>query len=111
DVARDDALRQAFHDRSLANTGFANQHRVVLGAARQYLHHAADFLVAADHRVELAATRQLRQVLGIALQRLVFRFRILVGHALVAAYRGERLEDGIVRAAIAREQIVRPVAL
>ena len=53
--AVDDALGQALDDRGLADAGLADQHRVVLGAALQHLDRAADFLVAADHRVELAA--------------------------------------------------------
>ena len=50
----DDALREAFDDRGLAHARLADQHRVVLGAALQDLDHAADLVVAADHRVELA---------------------------------------------------------
>ena len=56
-VAVDDAQRQAFDDRRLADAGLADQHRVVLGAPRQDLDGAADFLVAADHRIELAVAR------------------------------------------------------
>ena len=59
-VAIDDAQRQALGDRGLADAGLADQHRVVLGAARQHLDGAADFLVAADDRVELAVARRLR---------------------------------------------------
>ena len=58
--AVDDALRQAFDDRGLAHAGFADQHRVVLGAALQDLDRAADFVVAADHRVELALRARAR---------------------------------------------------
>ncbi len=36
-VAADDALRQAFDDGRLADAGLADEHRVVLGAARQHL--------------------------------------------------------------------------
>ncbi len=53
-LAGDDALRQAFDDGGLADAGLADQHRVVLGAALQHLDGAADLVVAADHRVELA---------------------------------------------------------
>ena len=53
-VAVDDAQRQALRDRRLADAGLADQHRIVLGAARQHLDGAADFFVAADDRVELA---------------------------------------------------------
>ncbi len=58
--ALDDALGQAFDDGGLAHAGFADQHRVVLGATLQYLDGAADFLVTADHRIELAAFGALR---------------------------------------------------
>ena len=60
DVAGHDALGQALHDGGLAHAGLADEHGVVLGAARQHLDHAPDLLVAADHRVELARPRQIR---------------------------------------------------
>jgi hypothetical protein len=53
-LAVDDALRQALDDGGLAHAGLADQHRVVLAAALQHLDGAADLVVAADHRVELA---------------------------------------------------------
>ena len=58
-VAADDPLGQAFDDGRLADTGLADQHGVVLGAARQHLDDAADLLVAADHRIELALRGEL----------------------------------------------------
>ncbi len=70
-VAVDDAQRQTFDDRGLADAGFADQHGVVLGAARQHLDRAADLLVPADHGIELAGARRLRQVAGIFFQRVV----------------------------------------
>ena len=63
-VAVDDAQRQALDDRGLADAGLADQHRIVLGAARQHLDGAADFLVAADHRIELAVAGGLRSGRG-----------------------------------------------
>ena len=57
-----DALRQAFDDRCLADAGFADQHRIVLGAAAQNLDHAVDFAFAADQRIQLAVHRSLGQV-------------------------------------------------
>ncbi len=74
-VALGDAQRQAFDDRGFADAGLADQHRIVLGAARQHLHGAADFLVAADHRVELAFARRLGQVARVFLQRVIALFR------------------------------------
>ena len=70
-VAVDDAQRQAFDDRRLADAGFADQHGIVLRPARQHLHGAADLLVAADHRIELAGARRLGEVAGVFLQRVI----------------------------------------
>ena len=49
---------------------------IVLGAALQHLDHAADLLVAADHRVELAVARALGEVDGVFLQRLALAFGV-----------------------------------
>ena len=70
-VAVDDAQRQALDDGGLADAGLADQHRIVLGAAGQHLDGAADFLVAADHRIELAVAGGLGQVAGVFLQRVI----------------------------------------
>ena len=70
-VALDDAMRQALDDGGLADARLADQHRIVLGAARQHLDGAPDLLVAADHRIELALGRGLGEVAGVALQRVV----------------------------------------
>jgi hypothetical protein len=76
-LAVDDALGQALDDGGLAHAGLADQHRVVLGAALQHLDGAADFLVAADHRVELAALGARGQVDGVFLQRLALFLGVL----------------------------------
>ena len=54
DIALDDVLGEALDDCGLADTGLADEHRVVLRAAREHLHDPLDLLLAADHRVELA---------------------------------------------------------
>ena len=74
-VAGDDALREALDDRRLADAGIADQHGVVLRPPREHLDHAADLLVAADDRVELAALGQRRQVAAELLERLVRALR------------------------------------
>ena len=76
-----------FDDGGLADAGFADQHRVVLGAARQHLDDAAHFFVAADHRIELAVAGELGEIAAVPLERLVLVLGILIGHALVAANR------------------------
>ena len=83
-VAAHDALGQAFDDRGLAHAGLADQHRVVLGSAREHLDHAADLFVAADHRIEFSLRRQLGQIAAVFLERFVGCFGILRGHALAA---------------------------
>ena len=55
DVAAHDAAGEPFDDGGLADAGLADEHRIVLRAAREHLDDAADFLVAADHRIELAS--------------------------------------------------------
>src|SRR5690606_24192232 len=61
-LAGDDPLRETFDDRGLADAGFADQHRVVLGAARQHLHHPFDLTGTADHRIEVAVASGLGEV-------------------------------------------------
>ena len=52
-VTGNNALRESFDDGGLADAGFADQHRIILRASRQNLHHAANFFIAANHRIEL----------------------------------------------------------
>ena len=99
-VAADDALRQAFDDGRLADARLADEHRVVLGAAREHLDDAADFLVAADDRIELALARQLRQVAAVAGERLVGGFGILRRDALVAAHLRQRRVERVLGDAV-----------
>ena len=62
DVVGHDALGQALDDGGLADAGLADQHRVVLGAARQHLHHPLDLFSPADDRVELGVAGELGEV-------------------------------------------------
>jgi hypothetical protein len=71
DVAFDDATRESFGDRGLADAGLADQQRVVLAAAAERLHHALELLVAADQRIDLAGERERVQVLGVVVERAV----------------------------------------
>ncbi len=92
-VALDDAQGEAFDDRRLADARLADQHRIVLRAPREDLDHAADFLVAADHRIELALAGPLDQVDAVFLQGLEFAFGSLIGDAGAAADGLQRLEQ------------------
>ena len=70
DVAVHDASREALDDGGLAHAGLANQDRVVLLAAGEDLDHAADIVVPADDRVELALAGLLGEVAAVALEGL-----------------------------------------
>ena len=107
DVAADDALGQPFDDGGLADAGLADEHRIVLGPAREHLDHAPDFLVAPNHRIELALARELSEVAAVLLERLVFVLRVRIRHALAAADAGERLEDALARDAALLEGLGR----
>ena len=85
-VAAHDALGQPFDDGGLADARVADQHRVVLGPTGQDLNDAADLVVAADDRVELALPRGLRQVASVALQGLVRGFGVAAGDPLAPAH-------------------------
>jgi hypothetical protein len=100
----DDPLRQTLDNGSLADAGFADQHRVVLGAALQDLDRAADFVVAPDHRVELAFARPRGQVLGVFGQRLALAFGFLRLHILAAAHgRNRLLQRGFLHAMLLQQ--------
>ena len=105
DVAAHDALREALDDRGLADAGLADEDRVVLRAARQDLDHAADLLVAADDRVDLALARELGEVAAVLLEDLVLVLRVRVGHALVAADVLQRGQHALVRDAEALQRL------
>src|SRR4029453_7320397 len=111
-VAGDDPLREALDDRGLADAGLADEDRVVLGAAREHLDDAANLLVAADDRVELAAAREIGEIAGVALERLVLLLGVRIGHALGAADLDQRLVDRLGADAAGRQHAGRgPVAL
>src|SRR5439155_5905491 len=79
--------------------GLADQHRVVLGAARQHLHDPFDLLLATDDRVELLVARQLREVAAELVEHeraagLRLAGAAALGRALLAAgVAGQQLDD------------------
>ena len=110
-VALDDALGEALGDGGLADAGLADQHGVVLGAAGQHLDGAADLLVAADDRIELAFGGQRGQVARVALQRIVGLLgRGAVGRAALADVVDGRVERGRLTPASFSARAASPVA-
>ena len=55
-VASHDAAGKPLHDGRLSDARLADKNWVVLGTAGQYLHHATDFLITADDRINLSLT-------------------------------------------------------
>ena len=93
---------EALHDGGLADTGFADQHRVVLGATLQHLDGAADLVVTTDHRIELALLGPLGHIDGKFLQRLALVLGIGVIDLLAAAH----LLDGLLDQVLARARLL-----
>ena len=94
-VAVDDAAGEAFDDGGLADAGFADEHGVVLRAAGEHLHDAADLVVAADDGIDLPLAGKGGEVFAVFLQGLELVLGILVGDALVAADFRKRFEHGV----------------
>ena len=95
-LARGDARGEALDDGGLADARLADEHGVVLLAAREDLHHALDLGLAADHGVELALDGGLRQVAAELVEelralRLLARRDARAG--LAAARAGEHPDD------------------
>ncbi len=68
-VTINDAQGQPFGDGGFTDTGFPDQNRVILGAARQNLHRPADFVIASDDRVNFAFCGGGGQIAGVFFQR------------------------------------------
>ena len=75
----DDAARQAFGDRGLADAGIADEQRIVLLPAAQHLDGAADLGIAADQRIDLALARLLVEVDAIGLERIALLLGLVAG--------------------------------
>ncbi len=61
-VVVDDLLGETLDDGGLADAGLADEHRVVLRATRQDLHHSFELVRSTDHRIELAFAGRLGEV-------------------------------------------------
>jgi hypothetical protein len=84
-VAVDDPESQALGDRRLADAGLADEDRIVLGAAGKNLDGAADLVVAADDRIELAGAGIGGEIARVLLQRVITLLgRRRVGRAALA---------------------------
>ena len=69
DDTRGNFLGEAFDDGGLAHAGFADEDRIILRAAAENLHHAADFFFAADDRIEFAGLGELGEIAAESLKQ------------------------------------------
>ena len=95
DFALDDALRQAFGDRRLADAGFADEGRIVLGAARENLNHALDLVRAADDRIEFVLPGKRREIAAVGIERRGLRLPLGRGRLALGAEQRGRLHANL----------------
>jgi hypothetical protein len=100
--AVDDAQREALDDRGLADARLADQHGVIFGTPLQHLDGATDFVIAADHWVELAFARPPREIDGEFLECLTALLGIRILHLLAAA----NFVDGLVERGFGEARIL-----
>jgi hypothetical protein len=110
-VAGHDALGQPLGDRRLADPGLADEDRVVLGAPGQNLDDAADLVVAADDRIQLALGGGLGQVTPVLLERLKLVLRVLVGHPVRAANLVQGLDERVAGGAAGAQRVAGPARM
>eukprot|EP00906_Rhabdomonas_costata_P004958 RCo007437 len=72
----DNLLRQSFHNSSLADAGFTDQHRVILGSSSKDLKAPLNGILTTNHWVQLAILSGSGEVPGVLLQELA------LGHGL-----------------------------
>ena len=104
-LAIDDALGQAFGNRSFTDARLADQHRVILGAALQYLNGAANLVVTTDYRVELAFFGTLGQVDGVFIQSLAIFLDVRVIYRIAAAQVGHGIFQRLAANALTEQQL------
>ena len=107
DIAADDATGETFNDCGLAHAGITDEHGIIFRAAREHLHDPADLVIAADDRIDLAAAGQRGQVASVFLERLIFAFRVLIGHTLRSPHLLQRLHQFVARDAEILEDFCR----
>ena len=95
-VALDDALGDSFDDRRLADARLADEHRIVLRAPREDLHHATNLLVATDDGIDLALASGLGEVTAILLERQELPLGLAIRDALGSSHGRERRQQLVV---------------
>ena len=86
-LAVQNALGETLDDGRLPHTGFADQHRVVLGPPLQNLDGPANLVVPADHGIELAGLRAGGEIHGVPVERFAVFLGIRIADRLAASGR------------------------
>src|SRR5688500_10412149 len=86
---------EPFGDCGFANSRFAYQHRIILGAPQQDLNDPPYLFVPPDHRVELVLSGLFRKVPTVLFECRVLALRVLIGHTLVAPNLGKNRQDAV----------------
>ncbi len=95
-VGIDDPQGKPFDNGGFAHARLADQHRIVFRPPGKDLNNAADFLVAADDRIEFSLPRPFHKIDAVTLQCLKFIFRRLIGHPGGAADVAQHLQHFLV---------------
>ena len=98
-------MREPLDDGGLSHAGLTDENRVVLRTPLQYLYRAADLVVAAYDRVELAFLGPRREVDGVLLKGLPVLFGVGVGDGLAAPDLVDGRFDGFPARAVGRERV------
>ena len=97
DVTIHHPLREPLNNRRLSHTRFADQHRVVLRAARQHLNHTPDLRITPDHRIHLALAGKRGEIRTVLLKGLERPLRIRRIHLRAATHRGQHGRELVAR--------------
>ena len=105
-VAAHNALCKSLDDRRLTDAGFTDQNRVILGLTAQDANRVPNLLVAADDGIQLLIPRALHKVVTVLIQRVVSCLGVIRGDALIAAHRGEGLQELLAADAVRPEELL-----
>ena len=106
DVTADNAPRESFDDGGFADAGFADEDRIVFGAPRQHLHHAADFVIAPDDWIDFSLARGGGEVAAVFFERLKFVLGIWIGHTLVSTQFAHNFENVVTTDFVGLEKLL-----
>ena len=93
DIALDDTLCQTLHHGGLTDTGFTDQHGVILCLTGQDTYHITDLAVTSDDGIQLLVPCFLHQILPVFFQCIIGCFRVVTGDSLVASYGRQCLQE------------------